>query len=428
MDILSFVTHTPPYAVLECYTFYPTIPMNEMDTKRVVILGAGEVGYYITRQLEKSQPALALRVIDPDKRRLKGFSQATETVAENLLTTHTAVDALIEDADVVVSAVPGRIGNQVARILLEKGKTLVDVAFSEQDYHYLNQLAQKHSAVLISDCGVAPGLSNLFVGHSVNRSKDQLPHDIEIMVGGLPKIRRKPYEYVASFHIEDIIAEYTRPARIIEKGERVTRAALSDMTHHEFESIGTLEAFLTDGLRSLLDTVRVNPHYGRMVEKTLRYPGHAEKMALLRDTGFFSSREVVEGVPSEYDVAVHPMHVTVPLLEKAWAKQWNEQEFVIMRVVVTGSGYSDTYDLYCETSFSSEGYSPMAVTTGFAPVFVTQFLCQGNLDLEPGNWPLERLADKLYVPMVHAIQHNEASPYGENKIHLRTYSVASENF
>ena len=46
----------------------------------------------------------------------------------------------------------------------------------------------------------------------------------------------------------------------------------------DFTGVGTLEAFNTDGLRTLLKTSQV----AEMSEKTLRYPGHCERMAMLR--------------------------------------------------------------------------------------------------------------------------------------------------
>jgi len=90
-----------------------------------------------------------------------------------------------------------------------------------------------------------------------------------IYVGGLPIVRQWPYEYKAVFSPLDVIEEYTRTARFVENGRVVTRPALTDLERVDFEGVGTLEAFNTDGLRTLIQTIPAP----NMKEKTLRYPG-----------------------------------------------------------------------------------------------------------------------------------------------------------
>src|SRR6266545_5923707 len=80
--------------------------------------------------------------------------------------------------------------------------------------------------------------------------------DIAILVGGLPADRNRPFGYAIVFSAADVIEEYTRPARVVEDGRTVTRPALSEVETIEVPGVGTLEAFLTDGLRTLLSTVR----------------------------------------------------------------------------------------------------------------------------------------------------------------------------
>ena len=101
-----------------------------------------------------------------------------------------------------------------------------------------------------------------------------------------------------------------RPARIKVGGVVVERPALSGIEHLEFPDVGTLEAFHTDGLRSLLDTCDCPS----MDEKTMRYPGHADRMRLLRETGFLSTKEVIVNGNK-----IVPRDLTMHLLEPAWA-------------------------------------------------------------------------------------------------------------
>jgi saccharopine dehydrogenase-like NADP-dependent oxidoreductase len=124
----------------------------------------------------------------------------------------------------------------------------------------------------VVDCGVAPGLSNMMCGAAAARL-DPL-ESVEIYVGGLPAERHWPFDYKAGFAPWDVLEEYTRPARIVEHGQIVLKEPLSEPELLEFPGVGTLEAFNTDGLRSLAYTLKA-PF---MKEKTLRWPGHAELM------------------------------------------------------------------------------------------------------------------------------------------------------
>ena len=110
----------------------------------------------------------------------------------------------------------------------------------------------------------------------------------ECLVGGLPKVRMWPYEYQAVFSPIDVIEEYIRPARYVQNSSLVTKEALSDTELVDFESIGTLESWNSDGLRTLIKTM---DHVPNMIEKTLRYPGCVEYLKVLRESGFFSYRE-----------------------------------------------------------------------------------------------------------------------------------------
>ena len=59
--------------------------------------------------------------------------------------------------------------------------------------------------------------------------------------------------------------------------------AIPDLEIIEFDTNESLEAFNTDGLRTLLKTMS---HVPNMKEKTLRYPGHVEYVRVLKESGF----------------------------------------------------------------------------------------------------------------------------------------------
>ncbi len=207
--------------------------------------------------------------------------------------------------------------------------------------------------------------------------------EAEIMVGGLPKIRTLPFEYKAPFSPCDVIEEYIRPARYVENGHIVIKPAMSDAEYVHFDGIGTLEAFNTDGLRSLIFTMRQIPC---MKEKTLRYPGHIQLIGALRDAGFFDKNSInVNGVP------VVPFDLTSRILFNAWKPDAEEPEFTVMRVKIKGKEENIAkeilYELYDEYDHK-EKMSSMARTTGFTASATAEMILDG-LFSEKGIFPPE---------------------------------------
>jgi saccharopine dehydrogenase-like NADP-dependent oxidoreductase len=201
----------------------------------------------------------------------------------------------------------------------------------------------------------------------------QLDHisKVDIYVGGLPKLRTKPWEYKAVFSPTDVIEEYTRPARLVEHKKIVTKPALTEIELLEFENVGTLEAFNSDGLRSLMFTIEAD----MMREKTLRYPGYAEKIKLLADNGFFKEDAVDIGGQK-----VSPLELTSKLLFSQWKLNDGEVDVTVMRITVEGKKNGDTlryqFDLYDEYDLESKIHS-MARTTGYTATMAVRLLEKG---------------------------------------------------
>ena len=349
---------------------------------KTVILGGGRVGSAIAADLKRR--GFLVLVADLNEANLNRLKEGygVETVRVDLREGK-AVTGAIHNADIVIDAVPGFLGFQTLRRVIEAGKDVVDIAFFPEDPFELDPLAQEMGVTAIVDSGVAPGMSNLLVGHSAGKL-DRIDR-VAIYVGGLPTEPFPPYGYRATFSPVDVIEEYTRPARIVEEGRIVERPALSDLETLEFEGVGSLEAFLTDGLRTLLQTIPTRS----MVEKTLRYPGHAEKIALLRDTGLFSEEPVEVSGNS-----IRPIDLTAALLFSVWRFREGEEDMTVMRITVEGEtegrpvGY--TYEMF--DRFDRETGTPsMARTTGYTAAAVAAMLKEG-LYRKPGISPLEKVA------------------------------------
>jgi len=254
---------------------------------RVIVLGGGMIGSAMARDLSSSA-GFEVEVADlrPEALATVAERAGVRTVCADLRDPG-VVRELVAGYDLVLGALPSVIGFQTLRAVLEARRHYVDISFMPENALLLDELARDRGVTAIVDCGVAPGVSNMMAGFAAAQM-DRCER-IEIYVGGLPQERRWPFDYKAGFAPFDVIEEYTRPARYVENGRVVTREALSEPELMDFAGVGTLEAFNTDGLRSLAFTLKV-PF---MKEKTLRYPGHVELMRVLRDTGFFSKDPLV---------------------------------------------------------------------------------------------------------------------------------------
>ena len=338
---------------------------------KTIILGAGLIGRPMAVDLA-ADPRFDVTVADINDEALRRLrnGRAVRTVTQDL-SDPDRVKGLVRDYDFVLIAVPGFMGFRTLKAVIEAGKNVVDISFFPEDPFLLEDPAARAGVTAVVDCGVAPGMSNILTGY-VAHELDKVRR-VTIYVGGLPEFREWPYEYKAVFSPIDVIEEYVRPARYVENGEIVTKPALSDPELLSFPEIGTLEAFNTDGLRTLARTIRA-PH---LKEKTLRYPGHIEKMAMLRETGFFSREEVqVNGA------MVRPLDFTARLLFPKWKLQEGDRDITVMRVIVegvkAGADWRHTYDLLDRYDSATRTHS-MARTTGYTATVVLRMLAGGLL-------------------------------------------------
>lgn len=350
--------------------------------KKIAVLGCGIVGTAVVRDLagEESFQVLAVDLSEANLGKLADLDRVETRKAD--LGDHAQLVEILRACDLAVGVIPGALGYQTLRTVIEEGKPYCDTSFMTEDALELDDLAREKGVTAVVDCGTAPGLSNMIVGH-VHNTLDET-YSVKIYVGGLPKVRQWPYEYKAVFSPSDVIEEYIRPARLIEHGELVVKPALSDPELIDFPGVGTLEAFNTDGLRSLITTIKA-PF---MLEKTLRYPGHVQLVRALRDSGFFDKSHIeVNGV------RVRPIDVTSKLLFSLWQTEEGEEEFIIMKVQVEGrkggKHMKYTYELYDEYDEES-GMPSMARTTGFTCAIVTRLLAEGRI-AQPGVLPPELL-------------------------------------
>ncbi len=337
---------------------------------RIVVLGAGMVGSTIAEDLSQEQ-GMSVKVVDRSQKVLEKIkAKAKVKGIQTNLQDKGIISSIVADSDLVISAVRGFMGFDTLQSVIEAGKDVVDISFFSEEPFLLDELAKSQGVTAVVDCGVAPGLCNIIAGHVFNLL-DQTDRYV-CYVGGLPLLRQWPFEYKAVFSPLDVLEEYIRPARFVEYNEEVIRPALSEIELIDFPEVGTLEAFNTDGLRTLRKTLDI-PF---MREKTLRYPGHANVIRIFRESGFLSA------TPIEVDgQKIKPVSVTSKLLFDQWRLKEDEADFTVMQIVVEGQREGKrlryTYDLLDRYDEETRTTS-MARTTGYTCSIVARQIMSGH--------------------------------------------------
>src|SRR6187401_208659 len=346
---------------------------------KIAVLGSGMVGSAIAMDLASRHHVTAFDVSNANVDLLKKRNPRIET-QQGDLRDYSSYPQLLSSFNIVVTAVPGFMGYKTLEAAINCGKNIVDISFFPEDVLQLDHLAKEKGVTVITDCGVAPGMSNFIIGHHNEEVKID---SLEIYVGGLPKVRKKPFQYKAPFSPADVIEEYIRPARLMENVHIVVRPALSEVEWIHFDEIGTLEAFNTDGLRSLLYTM---PHIKNQKKKTMRYPGHVEIIRSLKESGFFSERSIdVDGT------MISPLKVTSQILFNEWKLGLEEEELTVMKVKLIGkeNGEDKTVEWSLLDHYDDETKtSSMARTTGYTCTAAVNLIAQ-DLFNEKGVFPPE---------------------------------------
>jgi lysine 6-dehydrogenase len=345
----------------------------------IAVLGAGMVGRAIALDLANQYDVTSFDLSKSNMDELNRRNVAVKTVAADL-SQYAEYPNWLNSFDIVVTAVPGFMGYKTLEAVIRAGKDIVDISFFPEDVLQLDDLARENGVTVITDCGVAPGISNFIIGRY---NEEMILHSFECYVGGLPKQKDPPFQYKAPFSPVDVIQEYIRPARLVEKGKIVTRPALSEKEIMNFEGVGELEAFNTDGLRSLIYTMS---HIPDMKEKTLRYPGHIDLIIALQLAGFFDTTAIRIN-----NVDITPLDFVSKLLINKWKLEPEEDELTILKVIVKGEkdgkktrivyDLLDHYDPLTKTS-------SMARTTGYTCTAAVNLIAK-NLFNEKGVFPPE---------------------------------------
>src|SRR4030042_2368424 len=368
---------------------------------KVLALGSGNIGSIAVRDMAGEMKSTDIIVADKDKTRANkvvgGINRSNVSSMQLNIEDQTGLLEALKESDLIMGFLPGALGHTLMKACVEARKNLVDVSYMAESPMRLHSAASRAGLAIVPDCGLAPGISNFLVGHAF--SLLDKTNSVHIMVGGLPEKPIPPLGYVITWSPESLIDEYTRKAVVVKHGKKTEVEALPGIQETTFPKVGKLEAFYTDGLRTLSETLNgVEERW----EKTPRDPRHAEHIGPLEDLGFFEEQKInVEGKP------VSPRKLAAKLFERKLSSP-DVKDLVVMEVVVDGIKKGErlrlTYRLLDKYD-EKKGITAMARTTAYPVSIVAQLMLKGLIKLK-GIVPPEKLGmdEKIFKEFIPDIK------------------------
>lgn len=344
---------------------------------KALVLGAGMMGKALAYDLEKSN--FTTVTADMDKQKADEVAEFTGCEGLTLDITSDSVNPLMEECDVAVSAVPYFFNYELAKTAVKAGCHFCDLGGNNDIVNKelsLHEKAVENDVIIIPDCGLAPGMTNVIAALGIQETNAT---EVHIRVGGLPQNPKPPLDYTLVFSVHGLLNEYKEPAVVIRNGGIQEVESLTEIEEIDFPPIGVLEAFQTSGGTSTLPQT----YRGRLEEldyKTIRYKGYCAKMKAIFDVGMCSEDPIEVG-----SCTVKPRDVLSAVLEKVLPHQ--EKDMVLLRVTAVG----DVTKSYEMIDYYDEdlGMTAMARTTAFPTSVIAQMMADGTIS-QKGALPPER--------------------------------------
>ncbi|ARD48701.1 saccharopine dehydrogenase [Sporosarcina sp. P37] len=359
---------------------------------RVVVLGAGLMGKEVVRDLVKQDEVKKVYLADRAIRQAEDFAEQLMNEKLDILLLDANNEVQLSDViglgDIVVNALFYTFNEQVARCAVERGVHVVDlgghIGGATEKVLSLHEQAAAKGVTLIPDLGVAPGMINILSGYGASMLDET--QSIRLFVGGVPVDPKPPLNYNVVFSLEGLFDHYTDSSRVIREGKVLELPSLSEVEALEFDGYGMMEAFHTSGGTSTL--LESFPDVETLEYKTIRYPGHAEKIQVLVDLGLLSREPAiqVDGKPLRVrDVML--AHLTPQL------RLGDQSDAVLLRVIVGGKKdgveQTVTFNMITEKD-QSINETAMARATANTISVVAQMIGNGVIT-KRGAYPPEKV-------------------------------------
>jgi lysine 6-dehydrogenase len=199
---------------------------------KIVVLGCGAMGRPIAIDLCKA-PGCEVVSVDVNQESLERLAREhpIQTRVADLSTVE-GVTRAVEDADLVIGAVPYSVGYTMLERVIRAGKNVVDISYFGEDPFGLDDLAKEKRVTAVVDCGVAPGMSNIILGDHTRKMKVTR---YELYVGGFPKAKNAPFEHKSPFPAIEVLEEYADLGNRVEDGKVVVEPMLDETATIDLE-------------------------------------------------------------------------------------------------------------------------------------------------------------------------------------------------
>jgi len=271
-----------------------TVLVMTTDTTPVLVVGAGHIGSAIASLLGRA-PEYEVTILDRDDRALAtvaGTQPGVRTVQGDS-SDPKFLQRLADEHAMVLSAAPFHLTIPVATAARNAGAHYFDLTEDRAASQAVKDLAVDAPAVLMPQCGLAPGFISV-VAASLASGFDDL-RSVALRVGALPQFPTNALKYNLTWSTDGLINEYCNPCEAIVDGRLREVPALEEVEAFSLDGV-TYEAFNTSGgLGTLCDTLQGKVE--TLNYKTVRYPGHRDVVALLvRDLRLAHRRDVLKDV------------------------------------------------------------------------------------------------------------------------------------
>ncbi len=307
--------------------------------------------------------------------KLRSFEQAEKLDIRTVdLSDRDAAVALMREANVVLTALPWKATVLAVDAALAAGIPLVDLAIPDDDeMARMARRADEAGGFILLGCGLEPGLTEIEARHLAQ--KLDVAEEFHIMVGGIPEKPTGPMGYKIVFGGDELPLRYI-DAMVVEGGQPKQVRRYSGNERVSFEGVGECEAWNEGVIPWLLDL----PEFQEVKEatqKTIRWPGYAEKATVLNDLGLLSTDPVeVHGTP------VTPKAIVDTLLRPHVTMREEDRDITLFRVDIIGRREgkrvrlrTEMIDRYDETL----GFTSMARTTAFTGAIIARMIAKGEV-------------------------------------------------
>ncbi len=373
---------------------------------KILVLGSGLMGPAAAFNAMSDPEVSNVTICDMDQRQL----DATQAKLERLpggqkLTTklldlgdQAAAMQLMEGFDAIVAALPRPAIPLGIPAAVAAKRPLVDLSWpTEEEVPALRSLVEAAGALVILGCGVEPGLTEIMARYLVEKL-DRVD-ELHIKCGGIPENPQPPLGYKIVFG-GNMLPLRDYDGYVVRDGELKPVPRYSDLETVYFDGVGECESWQEGFMPWLMD---LEPLKGLRVgtQKTVRWPGYAAKVNVLREMGLLSYEPVdVDGVQ------VAPKKLLDALLYPQVKLEEGEREITVLRVDAIGQqdGHPRRYRIEMVDRYDEEfGFTSMARTTAMTGAIVARMVARGDIQAQGFITPeqvitgllFERLVDEL---------------------------------